>query len=53
MKGVGSWKISPMVPIHILPADEEPDLWFHDLLQSNGTPYIQIEIDAIQEFVEQ
>ncbi|MEJ8844739.1 1,4-beta-xylanase [Lacibacter sp. H375] len=27
----------------------EPDLWFHDVFRSNGTPYRQAEIDLIKE----
>jgi hypothetical protein len=27
----------------------EPDLWFHDVFRSNGTPYRQAEVDLIKE----
>jgi hypothetical protein len=27
---------------------EEPALWFHDLMQPDGTPYVQAEIETIQ-----
>jgi hypothetical protein len=37
----------------IFPDESEPDLWFHDILHSDGTPYDQTDIDSIKEFLEQ
>ena len=35
----------------VLPNEDEPDLWFHDVLHSDGTPYDPADIDAIQDFL--
>jgi hypothetical protein len=35
----------------VLPSTDEPELWFHDVLHGDGTPYDQADIDAIQEFL--
>ena len=31
-----------------IPDGSEPDLWFHDILRKDGTPYDQEEIDIIK-----
>jgi len=31
------------------PGDPEPDLWFHDVLRTDGTPYDQAEVDFIRQ----
>jgi len=35
----------------VFPDEGEPDLWFHDVLQSDGTPYDPADIQAIQTFL--
>ena len=35
----------------VFPDEGEPDLWFHDVLQSDGTPYDPADIEAIQTFL--
>ena len=35
----------------VFPNDEEPDPWFHDVLHSDGTPYDEADIEAIQTFL--
>ncbi|MEE4194822.1 MAG: 1,4-beta-xylanase [Anaerolineae bacterium] len=32
-----------------IPSGEEPDLWFHDILRKDGSPYRQEEVDLIRE----
>lgn len=36
-----------------VPLTEEPELWFHDLLRDDGTPYIDEEVDLIREIIKQ
>ena len=31
-----------------IPFTEEPELWFHDILNPDGTPYRQSEVDFIK-----
>ncbi|MER3465341.1 MAG: hypothetical protein C4329_13940 [Chitinophagaceae bacterium] len=31
--------------------NDEPELWFHDIFRTDGTPYIQAEVDFLREFI--
>ncbi|MBV9851516.1 MAG: cellulase family glycosylhydrolase [Armatimonadetes bacterium] len=55
-EGVGCWfwglvqgKTQTHFPWGSLPGAPEPDIWFHDLLRADGTPYREAEVAVIRE----
>lgn len=49
--GLVAGKTQTIFPWGSKPGSPEPELWFHDLLHSDGKPYSQAEMDSIRSLV--